>query len=226
MVESFAGSGFWNLVVPCSFLHQCATSLCHRHTCLRCGDAADEYGLHGLSCKRSAGRYSRHEALNALIAEGLSQAGVPLQREPQGLQLQDGRRPDGITVVPYAQGRPILWDVTVVGTCCASYLPQTSVTSGAAASRAEGLKTRKYHSFAEEYDVVPLAFESHGALGPETDTFLMDLRTRLRTVTGRPAAGAQLLQRLSIALQRGNAICVQGSYMDSLVAPSGRLGAF
>ena len=41
--------------------------LCTRHTC-RCGCAVETDGHHGLSCLKSAGRHSRHTALNDVIS--------------------------------------------------------------------------------------------------------------------------------------------------------------
>ena len=41
-------------------------SLCEPHPC-PCGSVVDPRGLHGLSCKRSAGRSTRHQQLNDVI---------------------------------------------------------------------------------------------------------------------------------------------------------------
>jgi hypothetical protein len=34
--------------------------------------------------------------------------------EPNGLSRDDGKRPDGMTLVPWIKGQPLVWDVTVV----------------------------------------------------------------------------------------------------------------
>ena len=57
---------------------------------------------------------ARHSLLNSIIADGLTRSGMPCQLEPLHLARDDGRRPDGITLVPFAQGRHAVWDVTVV----------------------------------------------------------------------------------------------------------------
>lgn len=44
------------------------TPVCHPHKCI-CGQSVDKFGLHGLSCKSSAGRKDRHEMSNDLIKE-------------------------------------------------------------------------------------------------------------------------------------------------------------
>ena len=58
--------------------------VCSSHKC-RCGALVDEFGLHPLSCRLSAGRFPRHSALNDIIKRGLGAAGFPSQLEPVGL---------------------------------------------------------------------------------------------------------------------------------------------
>jgi hypothetical protein len=36
--------------------------------------------------------------------------------EPNGLSRDDGKRPDGMILVPWIKGQPLVWDVTVVDT--------------------------------------------------------------------------------------------------------------
>ena len=47
---------------------------------------------------------------------GLSQPGTPISKEPDGISRSDGKRPGGLTFVPWAQGKPLTWDVTVIRT--------------------------------------------------------------------------------------------------------------
>ena len=76
------------------------SAMCHPHKCRGCGAAVDSYGLHGLSCRKSAGRHSRHHALNDLIHRAFTSAGLPSLLEPPGICRSDGKRPDGVTLVP------------------------------------------------------------------------------------------------------------------------------
>ena len=57
--------------------------VCIPHSC-RCGGIIDGRGLHGLSCKYSAGRFPRHSAMNDVIMRALQQAGLPSVLEPPG----------------------------------------------------------------------------------------------------------------------------------------------
>src|SRR6218665_2935563 len=54
-------------------------------------------------------------------------------KEPPGLLRSDGKRPDGLTLIPWQAGRSLIWDATVIDTLAASYLPATAATAGAAA---------------------------------------------------------------------------------------------
>ena len=86
-----------------SFRISCALRLgceiCQAHEC-PCGAEVTNKGYHGLACKRSSGRRSRHEAANDVIARALRSAEVPNIREPAGCSRQNGKRPDGMTLIP------------------------------------------------------------------------------------------------------------------------------
>ena len=43
-------------------------------------------------------------------------AQTPAVKEPVCLTLQDGKRPDGTTILPWSRGKPLAWDVTVPDT--------------------------------------------------------------------------------------------------------------
>ena len=86
--------------------------LCEPHRC-PCGEPVDSRSLHGLVCKRSAGRMSRHQFLNDTIWRSLIRAGVPAVKEPSGLIRADGKRPDGMPQIPWETGKCVVWDVTL-----------------------------------------------------------------------------------------------------------------
>jgi len=69
-----------------------------------CGSIADACGSHALSCKKTAGRHARHSAVNDLIQRAFSSANIPSRLEPTGLSCNDGQRPDGLTLMPWANG--------------------------------------------------------------------------------------------------------------------------
>ena len=71
--------------------------LCIPHTCV-CGTRVDQSGVHGLSCIKSAERFSRHAQVNDIIKKALSRAHIPSILEPNGVSRSDGKRPDEMTI--------------------------------------------------------------------------------------------------------------------------------
>ena len=82
-----------------------------------------------------AGRVQRHAWLNDLIHRALIRAEIPSVRELSGLSRDDGKRPDGLTLVPWHSGRSAKWDVMVVHTLAASYVSQSAVQQEAQRQR-------------------------------------------------------------------------------------------
>jgi len=77
-----------------------------------CGANVDVFGTHGLSCRRSGGRIPRHAAVNETVRRALVSGGVPAVLEPVGVCRDDGKRPDCMSLIPWRQGLPLLWDFT------------------------------------------------------------------------------------------------------------------
>ena len=115
--------------------------LCTEHRC-PCGSVVDERGIHGLSCRLAAGRLARHGALNDVIHRALGSAGVPSVLEPRGLTRSDDRRPDGVTMIPWSEGRCLAWDATVADSLAESHLNRTVHAAGPAAEFAAECKVR------------------------------------------------------------------------------------
>ena len=173
----------------------------------------DARGTHGLACKLSSGRMTRHHHINDLIWRSLSRAGVPSTKEPSGLVRADGKRPDGLTLIPWQGGRNLTWDVTVADTLAASHLPTTSRLAGGAAESAAVRKHSKYLELTRTYLFVPIAIETLGPINSEASTFLCDLVRRITAVTGDPREVSFLFQRLSVAIQRFNCVCFRGTFI-------------
>ena len=160
-----------------------------------------------MACRKNAGRHQRHNMLNDIIWRSFGRANIPSQKEPLGLTREDGKRPDGVTLIPWSCGRCLTWDVTVSDTFAKSHLATTSTEAGEAANRAAAAKTLKYATITRTHAFVAVALESSGSWSSEGLDFVLELGRRLTDATHDTLETSYLFQRLSVALQRGNAIC-------------------
>jgi len=94
--------------------------------------------------KKAPSRTSRHHALNDLVARAFASAAIPMAKEPQGLSRADGKRPDGLTMVPWREGKPLTWDITVVCPLAESYIGDSATNAGSVAEAAATRKAAKY----------------------------------------------------------------------------------
>jgi hypothetical protein len=173
-------------------------NLCTPHIC-KCNAKVDEIGTHGLSCFKSNGRFSRHT----------SSIHVNSTLEPNGLSRDDGKRPDGMTLVPWIKGQPLVWDVTVVDTLADSYVLKSSEVSGSAAEMACKRKHSKYSSIiSSNYVFKGLAFETLGPWCKEAIDFINVIGNRLIAESGDSKSKKFLFERISLAIQRGNAASI------------------
>ena len=185
--------------------------ICEPHFC-PCGALVDSKGIHSLSCKRSSGRASRHHNLNDIIWRALSRANVPALKEPPGLFRSDGKRPDGLTLIPWRGGKCMAWDVTVTDTLAKSYLNRTTLSAGGAAELAATKKSDKYRDLPSTYEFIPIAIETFGPMNATALGFINEIGRKICMITDERRETSFLKQRISIALQRFNAVCFRGSF--------------
>jgi hypothetical protein len=72
-------------------------------------------------------------------------------------------------------------------------------------------KPIKYRGLGREYNFVPFGVETLGPRGPSAQNLFAGIAKRLVDVTGDRRAGGFLTQRISIAIQRGNAASILGN---------------
>ena len=85
-----------------------------------------------------------HAAVNDIVHHAMSAAHLPSWLEPTGLSCSNGKRPDGVTLVPWKNGRLLVWDATCPDTISPSHLPSATREAGAVAALAERSKQEKY----------------------------------------------------------------------------------
>jgi len=93
-----------------------------------------------------------------------------------------------------------------------SYLHLTSVSAGDAAENAAEKKHAKYAGLAASYTFLPLAFESLGPINEDGLSFLSDLGRRISVISGEPREASFSFQRMSVLIQRFNAISFTNSF--------------
>ena len=80
------------------------------------------------------------------------------------------------------------------------------------AAQAENRKIAKYSRLDRSlYMFVPIAIETMGTFGERSLKFIKDLGKRIALQTGDPLSRSYLVQRLSVAVQRGNAASILGT---------------
>ena len=81
--------------------------ICAPHLC-RCGAQVDACGAHSLLCKQAPGREARHHVLKDVVARAFASVGFSVSKKPAGLSRADGKCPDGMTLIPWQAGKPVV----------------------------------------------------------------------------------------------------------------------
>ena len=93
--------------------------------------------------------------MNDLVARAFTSAGIPSSKEPHGLVRSDGKRPDGLTLVPWKGGKPLAWDIMAVCTVADSDVAATAREAGTAEERAAELKIAKFSGLEDKTVYLP-----------------------------------------------------------------------
>jgi hypothetical protein len=139
-----------NPQVRIAVAHRLGSVVCRPHTCV-CGANVTKLGIHGLSCRNSAGRFARHSMINTIIKRTFVSCGIPAQLEPPGLCRADGKRVDGVTMVTSEKGHCLTWDVTGVDALAPSHIRNTA-NEGTASPTADSAETKNTQNFRELID--------------------------------------------------------------------------
>ena len=78
-------------------------------------------------------------------------------------------------------------------------------------------KCQKYSDIISGVDFVPVAIETSGVWGKQALELVKEIGRRVAAITYDNRSASFLRQRLSVAIQRGNAYCVLGTFPKSHV---------
>jgi len=170
-------------------------------------------------CAKGHQAESQGTGLNDIITRAFASARIAVVKEPTGLSRSDGKRPDskrpdGLTMIPWQRGQSLTWDVTVATTLADTYIQASASSAGVAAEMAASRKLAKYASLSAAYLVQPIALETLGPINESAVEFLNTLGHRIAAISFDDKEGQFLYQRLSIALQRFNAILLHESFVS------------
>ena len=104
----------------------------------------------------------------------------------------------------------MIWDATCPDTVAPSYVAKSAAEAGSAAAMSETKKISKYIALSDKHEFVPVAIETLGMWGELALAFVNEVGRRVAVVTGDSRSTAFLKQRMSLAIQRGNAAAVLG----------------
>ena len=136
-------------------------------------------------------------------------------REPPGMFRDDGKRVDGVTLIPWSKGQQLAWDATCSDTMAPSYLHLSRNGPGKVATKAADVKLNKYKKLLEQnYIILPFAVETLGPWCSEAIEFIDILGNLIKERTSEPRAKIYLKQRIGLAIQRTNAARVMGTFGD------------
>jgi len=79
------------------------------------------------------------------------------------LVRQDGKRPDGLTLIPWQGGKLLAWDVTVVDMQAQSYVDRKATGVEMVAELSAERKLMKYSNLPTNLIFQPIAVENLGA---------------------------------------------------------------
>ena len=118
-------------------------------------------------------------------------------------------------MIPWTKGKPLAWDVTVPDTYADSHISSTSTESGAAAKHAASMKTKKYQDITSTHVFYPVAIETAGSWDVQAVELIEEIGRRASDATEDQKETCYLFQRISMAIQRGNALSFRHTFDNS-----------
>ncbi len=103
----------------------------------------------------------------------------------------------------------------MVDTLGSAHLQRNAVQAASAAETAAARKESKYSALTQTHLFYPVAFETIGPLCSSGLEFLREIGKRLTLATSDPRETTFLMQRLSMVIQRFNAVCLADTFRST-----------
>ena len=104
-------------------------------------------------------------------------------KKPVSLVIGDNKRPDGTTLLPWARGKPLAWDVTVPDTYAESHINDTMTSPGLADDQA-AQQMDKYSKLLSTHIFCPVAVETAGTWNGLAIELVQEIERRITAITG------------------------------------------
>ena len=143
------------------------------------------------------------QRLASLLLCPFATAGVTVTKESARLFRMDGKRLDGLTLVPWQSGKSLCWDVT--GICSLAYI-NAAHEAGAAAELAASHNKEKYADLNSRYLFEPIAVETLGVLSSSANSLFKEIGNKISLNTRESREVSFLHQHILVLVQRFNAI--------------------
>jgi len=217
-------SGDWHHTLPLSacglHLHNNAIcvavglllgcAICEAHSC-PCGVMVDPLSQHALSCKKQSARVQRHAWLNC----ALIRAETPAVKEPQGLSRDDGKRPDGLTLIAWQSRRSATWDDSCSHTGNILRVAKCATDRKCCSGRVCEKDNQVQYALRQSH----VFFETLGPLSDEAHSLIAEIDRRATLCIADPQETTFLCQRISVTIQRFKQCCVPCQHVQSFRVP-------
>ena len=132
--------------------------------CPACGNKADPYGDHQISCGGNGDRIHRHDSIQDALFSVAQTAALAPRKEVPSLIPDSSNRPADIYLPNWKRGQPAALDVTVISTMQQLTRQGASNTPGYALEIGEGRKMAAHAEECREIGIsfVPLVVETLG----------------------------------------------------------------
>ena len=108
---------------------------------------------------------------------------TPAVKEPVGLTRDDGKRPDGVTLLSWARGKPVCHSSRYSDSYADSHLADTATIAGAAAHKAANTKETKYRQLANCHMSIPVTIETADMWNHLAIKLIQELNQRISAIT-------------------------------------------